>query len=124
MRGRRPNLKVVAGSTRTALPFATPPTPDRKGMPCPRVLTGRAAQLWERYSLPCTWLTAPFDEPKAIRCVRLLAESERGSLMAARETILRSLLTDLGLDPANRVRLAGRNTQEPKSDAEKYFFDD
>ena len=127
MRGRRPSIKVIPNSSaaHAPLPFAVAPDPSRKGMVCPRTLKHRERLLWERYIVTCAWLVSPYDEPKALRVVALLAEAEvRASLPAAKETMLRALLTDLGLDPAARVRLAGREVEPKSTDPAERFFDD
>jgi hypothetical protein len=58
------------------------------GMACPRRLHGLARELWEAYIRPCYWLQSPWDEPKAIRAVQLMAAAEKGDTKAMNEATL------------------------------------
>jgi len=131
MKGRKPDyLKVVIGGKGAygvPDPAANKRPPKRRtgGMACPSSLKGRARELWTQHILPATWLVAPFDTFKAIMTVQLFVEFERDSLKSIKLSILRGLLSDLGMDPGTRARIAGRGVQLVSHRTKSgRFFDD
>lgn len=89
----------------------------------PKKLKKRQQELWDTYIRKAPWLSQ-FDVPRAFMWVEIHAEFEKdpGGMIAGMIAQLRSLGSELGLDPASRSRigteLGKRGNKDP---AEKYF---
>ena len=72
----------------------------------PRKLKKRQRELWDGYIRRAGWLTQ-FDVPRAFMWVEMHAEFERApaDMIAGKIAQLRSLGSELGLDPGSRARL-------------------
>ena len=109
IRGAKPKptrLHVVDGTYRPDR-HAGPSEPEPEGeLEKPPKLNGRAGDLWDRYMARAHWLTWA-DGPKALMWVHMQAEFERApsKMVASRIGQLRSLGSELGLDPASRARI-------------------
>ena len=119
MRGKKPNLQIIAGS---AGPFAVPPPPPAakpppkaaqyKGLAPPKDLRLAHRKAWISLISPCSWI-GPDDMIKARMLVDLYVEWQRNpiDMKAARLQVLRSLSTDL-FESLKRTR----NTVRPGQD--------
>jgi hypothetical protein len=129
-RGRKPtatHLKIVTGN-----PGGRPIKPDPaatiepgadNGLEPPRKLLKREVELWNGFIRSAPWLT-PHDTPRAFMWVKLHAEFERkpADMVASRIAQLRSLGSELGLDPASRARIGSTSDKAKDADpAAKYF---
>jgi len=130
IRGKKPtsaHLKIVTGNpgNRALAPdpaAAISPAGDN-GLDPPRKLYKREGELWDSYIRTAPWLTS-HDGPRAFMWVKLHAEFERkpADMVASRIAQLRSLGSELGLDPASRARIGSSGDKGKDTDpAAKYF---
>ena len=126
VRGRKPKppaLKVVTGNPgKRPLPEGGEVKIREGELTPPRKLTKAQQSLWTRYINTAWWLTE-HDAPKAYMWVALEAQFERAptKMVAAMIGQLRSLGSELGLDPAARTRMAGASAK--KKDPTDEFFE-
>ena len=105
IRGQRPTADVIRLANGQKPMTAN--APQAAGRPRPPIpMKGRAAALWKRYVAPAYWL-ADADSPKAWLWCMLTAECEAdpATFLSARISQLRSLGSELGMDPASRARM-------------------
>ena len=117
--GRKPTADVIR-ITQGRKP-KNPGAPQPNSRPKPPVpMEGRPAALWRRYVAKAWWLT-DFDSPKAWLWCHLTAEAEANptGLLAAKVSQLRSLGSELGMDPASRARFGA---PPPPADELDHFF--
>lgn len=122
VRGAKPkpaHLRLIEGNPGkrpiTPDPAADLPEGHDNGLEPPRKLKKRQQELWNAYIRRAGWLTA-FDVPRAFMWVELHAEFERAptQMIAGKIAQLRSLGSELGLDPGSRARL-NVGSGKPKS---------
>lgn len=89
---------------------------------CPEYFDKERKQYWDRYIVPCFWLTV-VDEPKAIMWCNLFKQyqSDPDGMSAPRIHQMRTLGSELGMDPTSRARARGIGGEtEPKDNLHKY----
>ena len=109
-RGRKAiptKMKRARGTLRHGRSNSGEPIPPHRPKP-PVPLNGRPLALWRRFITTAWWLTG-HDAPKAWLWCHLHAEAERdpAAFTAAKLSQLRSLGSELGMDPAARQRMPG-----------------
>lgn len=122
-RGRKPkptHLHVIDGTLRGDR-HKRDGEPEPDGRPVkPKKLKGRksrASEIWDEIIERADWLSWA-DGPKAhVFCV-LMAEFEKAPLKmpSARITQIRTLGSELGLDPSSRARIGGEGNRGKKDD--------
>jgi hypothetical protein len=129
VRGAKPKpafLKLVTGNPGhrpiTEDPAAGVDVNHDNGLEPPPKLKARQKQLWVQYIRRAPWLTH-FDIARAHMWVEMQAEFEKSpaEMTAARIGQLRSLGSELGLDPSSRARLGVTGAKEKEDPADKYF---
>lgn len=125
IRGRKPTatvIKLASGNPgKRPIPQGEPEPGGE--IERPAKLKGKVAELWDRFIARAFWLTWA-DGPKALMWCHLQAEFERSpkNMQAARIAQLRSLGSELGLDPASRARLGTKDANgKPKDASDRYF---
>ena len=125
VRGRKPkpaHLKLVEGNPGKRSLSVDGPAAEGRPIKVPK-LKGRASKLWAEVVERCWWL-AEADSYKLGMWCHLEAEFEQDPLrmIASRISQLRGLGSELGMDPASRVRLGTTDgKRKPKTKAESYF---
>jgi hypothetical protein len=100
-------LQNTSNSTRHADRVGEPVSGGRPVPPAP--LDEREMELWNKFIATAFWL-GEHDAPKAFLWAKLHAEFERDpTMIAARITQLRSIGSELGLDPSSRSRMGATN---------------
>jgi len=126
IRGRKPKpvaLHVVGGTLNTTRHAAAQNAPDAGGSSVrPAKLKKREGELWDQYIETAFWLSS-HDSAKAHQWCVLFAQWEKkpAEMTAAYFGQLRSLGSELGLDPASRMRMGGSGKAKKSKDE---FFDD
>lgn len=124
--GRKPKpaaLKLVTGNPgKRPIPDEAPEIDIRESPLQPhRKLTAAQRRLWDRFINTAWWLS-DHDAPKAYMWVCLQSEFDKkpSDMNANRITQLRTLGSELGLDPSIRSRL-GVSGGKKKDPADKFF---
>ena len=132
-RGPKPkptHIKLVTGNPgKRPLP-QDEPQPRGPLSTRPRYLKGRAAKLYDDILVVAWWLRDADTYKAGMWCV-LQAEFEKSAkqMNAGRIAQLRTLASELGLDPASRARLGvvggkrGKEAQEKPKEKDPYFGD-
>lgn len=127
---KAPELHVVNGTDRPDRHGDPDKVPAADGRPeklKPPKRFPRKAQreLWETYIEGTPWLTL-YDVPNAYLWVMLYEEFLRdpGAFVASKIAQMRALGSDLGLDPASRVRLGANGKGKSNKGKNDHHFDD
>jgi hypothetical protein len=106
VRGRKPDLRVIAGPGEANAGDPTPNAGGKGNLACPPYITGKQKAAWNRFIAPAYWLTEN-DEIKAALLCELFVEwqESRSGMPASRISVMRNLSTDL-LETAKRIRPA------------------
>lgn len=128
-RGRRPKLRVVKDGETVPLSMDDPgqgldPNFDNELKPPSKFKYKRERELWDTFIRRMPWLTH-FDTPRAYMWCVAWAKYEKDPHEANAHMLnqLRTLGSELGMDPASRTRVKnpGGSGGGKKDPADKYF---